>query len=75
MMPSAPAPAVAPVEEGYWSDSRQPLASLIFVTPLLLTYEAGLIILGPNAVRNGPEVWLRWLLDRLGFGQYFCCRC
>lgn len=68
---SGAAPAAEPVEDGYWSDSRQPLASLIFVAPLLLTYEAGLIVLGPNAVRNGPEVWLRWLLDWIGFGQYF----
>jgi len=60
-----------PVPESYWSISRQPLTSLIFISPLLLVYEAGLIVLGPHAVRNGAEAWLRYLLDAIGFGQYF----
>lgn len=55
---------------GYWSESRRPLSSLIFVAPLLLVYEAGLILMGPNAVRNGAEVWLRCFLDAIGLGQY-----
>jgi membrane protease YdiL (CAAX protease family) len=28
-------------------------------------------VLGPQAVRNGADVWLRQFLDLLGFGQYF----
>ena len=63
-------PAVSP-HGGYWSLSRSPLASLIFVAPLLVGYEAGVIMLGPQAARNGADVWLRWLLDAIGFGQYF----
>ncbi|MGB4728251.1 MAG: CPBP family intramembrane glutamic endopeptidase [Thermogutta sp.] len=55
----------------YWEESRAPLASLIFVTPLLLVYEAGVLLMGPEAVRNGAEVWLRHLLMNLGLGQYF----
>lgn len=58
-------------QSGYLVESRQPLASLLFVAPLLATYEAGLIVFGPAAVRNGAEVWLRYLLDVIGFGQYF----
>ena len=27
--------------------------------------------LGPSAVRNGADVWLRQFLDTLGFSQYF----
>jgi membrane protease YdiL (CAAX protease family) len=54
----------------YWRESRRPLVSLAFVTPLLVIYEAG-ILLWPDAMRNGAEVWLRSLLDLLGFGQYF----
>ncbi len=55
----------------YWQQSRRPLASLYFVAPLLGIYEAGVILLGPHAIRNGADVWLRQLLDFLGFSQYF----
>jgi len=55
----------------YWSESRQPLASLAFVAPILVVYEAGVVALGPQAIRNGAEVWLRRLLEILDFGQYF----
>jgi len=56
---------------GYWHESRRPLASLAFITPLLVVYEVGVLALGPQAVRNGADVWLRQLLELLGFGQYF----
>jgi membrane protease YdiL (CAAX protease family) len=55
----------------YWQQSRRPLASLAFVTPLLICYEAGVLWLGPQAMRNGADVWLRQFLDVLGFSQYF----
>ena len=55
----------------YWSVSRGPLASLAFIVPLLIVYEAGVLGLGPQAARNGADLWLRGLLDTLGFGQYF----
>jgi Type II CAAX prenyl endopeptidase Rce1-like len=55
----------------YWQQSRRPLASLAFVAPLLLVYEAGILWLGPQAMRNGADVWLRQFLDLLGFSQYF----
>lgn len=55
----------------YWTQSRQPLASLLFISPLLITYELGVVSLGPLAVRNGADAWLRFLLDSIGFGQYF----
>ncbi|REK12048.1 MAG: CPBP family intramembrane metalloprotease [Planctomycetota bacterium] len=56
---------------GYLRQSRRPLVSLAFVVPLLLLYEGGVVVLGPNAVRNGADVWLRQFLDMLGFSQYF----
>lgn len=56
---------------GYWQESLQPLASLAFVAPLLVAYEAGVVYLGPHAIRNGADVWLRRWLDLSGFGQYF----
>ncbi len=60
-----------PPESVYWSQSRRPLTSLVFITPLLVIYEAGVLLLGPQAVRNGADVWLRGLLEALDFGQYF----
>lgn len=37
---------------------------------MLLIYEGGMLMLGPGGMRNGADVWLRTLLDFLGFGQY-----
>jgi Type II CAAX prenyl endopeptidase Rce1-like len=65
--PSVP----AQLAQDYWTQSRRPLASLAFVLPLLLVYEGGVVLLGTQAVRNGADVWLRQILDLLGFGQYF----
>src|ERR1017187_5910039 len=59
------------VRSDYWSQSRRPLTSLVFAGPLLAIYEAGLICLGPRAMRNGAEAWLRQMLDFLGFNAYF----
>ena len=67
-----PAPAPGPsVGSDYWSQSRRPLAALLFTGPLLVIYETGLICLGPNAMHNGAEAWLRQTLDLLGFNAYF----
>lgn len=63
-------PIVRPVDD-YWSLSRQPLTSLAFTAPLLLIYEAGLLCLGRDAVRNGAEAWLRTVLETIGFTAYF----
>ena len=59
------------VSGDYWEQSRRPLASLAFMAPLLLLYEIGVLVLGSHAIRNGADVWLRQLLDLLGFSQYF----
>ena len=55
----------------YWSQSRRPLASLLFVVPLLVIYETGLICLGPSAPRNGADEWMRKTLILAGFKAYF----
>lgn len=61
-----------PASDGsqYWFESSRPLVSLIFVTPMILGYEGGLLLLGPQRMRNGADLWLRWLLEQLGLGQY-----
>ena len=55
----------------YWQLSSTPLTSLLFTLPLVLAYEGGVLLLGRGSPRNGADVWLRHLLDALGFGQYF----
>lgn len=60
-----------PAADTYWSISRTPLTSLVFSLPLVLAYEGGVLLLGRGSPRNGADVWLRTLLDHLGFGQYF----
>jgi membrane protease YdiL (CAAX protease family) len=52
-------------------ESKRPLVSLVFVAPMLVAYEGGLLVLGPQAMRNGADVWLRQFLELIGFGQYF----
>ncbi|MDZ7617886.1 MAG: CPBP family glutamic-type intramembrane protease [Patescibacteria group bacterium] len=71
---STPAPSHNPIArfaETYWDKSRQPLASLVFVAPILVVYEVGVLLFGAGQVRNGADIWLRQLLDLVGFGQYF----
>lgn len=51
----------------YWTDSRRPLASLVFLLPLLAAYELGVHLMGVDqisGVRNGADTWMRgWLLQ------------
>jgi membrane protease YdiL (CAAX protease family) len=47
---------------------------LLFLLPLLLTYEAGILWLGdsqPDVLRNGADVWLRWGLESLGLYELY----
>lgn len=63
-------PARSSLKE-YTIESSKPFVSLVFVAPLLAVYELGIVLLGPHALRNGADTWLRHLLESLGFGQYF----
>lgn len=50
---------------GYFSATRHPWAGFLFLLPLLVAYEVGVVALGggqPDSLRNGADVWLR---DRL----------
>ena len=55
----------------YWGETCKPLVNLAFVAPMLIAYEGGLILYGPQVMRNGADVWLRRLLEWIGFSQYF----
>ena len=48
---------------GYVLATRHPWPCLLFLLPLLLIYECGVVWLGgtqPEALRNGADHWLRW---------------
>jgi membrane protease YdiL (CAAX protease family) len=65
--PSEHAP-LGQMAERYWVESRRPLASLVFIAPLLILYETGVLLLG---VQNGADAFMRRILDLMGFGQHF----
>ncbi len=71
LAPPSPPPTAQGIPDDYWTESRRPLTSLAFVAPFLVIYEAGVLVLGAHAVRNGVDVWLRRSLAGLDFGQYF----
>jgi len=57
----------------YWRQAREPLACLIFLIPLLLIYEAGVLWFGgdhPLSVRNGADYWLRSGLMSIGLEAF-----
>ncbi len=53
----------------YWTESAQPLMSLIFVAPFLVAYELGLLWWDQPALQNAAELWLRRGLGAVGYGQ------
>ena len=55
----------------YWQQSRLPWPSLLFLLPLLIVYEIGVLWLGGRnaaALRSGADVWLRGGLEFIGLG-------
>ena len=55
----------------YWHQSRLPWPSLVFLMPMLVAYEAGVLwVGGANAkeIRSGADLWLRGGLDAIGLG-------
>jgi hypothetical protein len=62
----------------YWVMARQPLHCLIFLAPLLVIYEAGVIVLAngdSSALRNGADYWMRGWLASIGFRQALILPC
>lgn len=70
-MPEKPPGKSPAAKTGYLHESVRPLAGLVFVAPMLIVYELGVLLLDRHAIRNAADVWLRQILDLLGFGQYF----
>jgi hypothetical protein len=53
----------------YFLATRHPWPCLLFLLPLLLAYESGVVWLGgahPETLRNGLDAWLRWGLESSG---------
>jgi membrane protease YdiL (CAAX protease family) len=68
-MESASEHASPPAQaEPYWVQSRRPLASLLFILPLLVIYEVGVLWCGVRP--NGADAFMRRLIEMLGFGQH-----
>lgn len=58
----------------YWSQTRYPFTCLIFLTPLLITYELGVLWLGGTGsadLRNGADCWMRGWLQHAGLNTLF----
>jgi Type II CAAX prenyl endopeptidase Rce1-like len=59
----------------YWSSTRRPLPSLVFVIPLMLAYEIGVVWhtgASAAALRTGADAWMRSALGTLGLtDQWF----
>jgi membrane protease YdiL (CAAX protease family) len=59
----------------YLGATRHPWPCLLFLLPLLIIYEAGVLRFGgthPDALRNGADTWLRWGLESFGLTQLYC---
>lgn len=64
--------------DDYWSATKHPWACVLFVLPLLATYEIGLYALGyaaPEDLRNGADVWLRSALSEVGISPVYGAPC
>lgn len=55
----------------YLLQSRRPLASFVFVGPLLLAYEFGAMLVGGDGGRGSVDEWLRTALGIIGLGRFF----
>ena len=53
----------------YWQATRHPGPCLLFLAPLLIAYEVGVVSLGGSqslSLRNGADAWIRGGLGSVG---------
>jgi hypothetical protein len=58
----------------YPGATRHPWPCFLFLLPLLVAYEVGIVWVGgahADALRNGADAWLRWALDLFGLHQLY----
>src|SRR5208282_4044919 len=62
-----------PANTYYWA-TRHPWPSFVFLLPLLVLYEGGVIWLGgaeQQALCNGADAWVRWALNMVGLHEMY----
>ncbi len=56
----------------YWQATRHPWPCLLFLLPLMVAYEGGILLLGgTEELRTGTDTWLRWTLQLIGLRALF----
>jgi Type II CAAX prenyl endopeptidase Rce1-like len=58
----------------YWTATLRPFPSLLFVAPLVIAYEVGVLRLGgvtPGNLRTGADTWMRQALSSLGLADHW----
>ena len=52
----------------YWRETRRPFCNLVFLLPLLLVYELGVVLVSSRgeSIRNGADAWFRMWLGQMG---------
>jgi len=58
----------------YWTATLRPFPSLLFVAPLVIAYEGGVLRLGgttPGNLRTGADTWMRQALGSLGLADHW----
>ena len=58
--------------DDYWSLTRRPLTCLLYLLPMLVLYEVGILWVGgrnTDPFRNGADFWMRGWLSQLGLTQ------
>ena len=58
--------------DDYWSLTRRPLTCWLYLLPMLVLYEVGILWVGgrnPDPFRNGADFWMRGWLSQLGLTQ------
>jgi hypothetical protein len=62
------------VPGSYLLATRHPWPCFLFLLPMLVAYEGGVVWLGgtqPEALRNGAHTWLLWALESFGLYQLY----
>ena len=62
------------VPTGYAPATRHPWPCLLFVLPMLIAYEACVLLFGgahPETLRNGADNWLRGAFEAIGLKQFW----
>jgi membrane protease YdiL (CAAX protease family) len=58
------------MKDDYWKSTSHPIASVLFVLPLLIAYEVGIHFVAPTgdttSLRNGADVWVRAQVKSFG---------